>query len=102
MKKPVPWKRGRGEYVRRGKYFFGLARSWGRGLEVTIIWLLRIPQALGFPVVPDVKIKAQRSDIVAFCGGEIVVGIGRLEELSVVSEPSMIGTLLKEPRFSVK
>ena len=52
--------------------------------------------------------RAQRSDMIAFAGGEIVVGggVGRLEELSaMMPEPSSspsTGISLKEPRFSVK
>lgn len=57
----MPWKRGRAEYVRRGKYFSGRCRSCESGLEVTKFWWLRIPHALGLPVVPDVKIKTERS-----------------------------------------
>lgn len=81
VKNAVPWKRGRGEYVRRGKYFFGFDMSREVGVAVTHIWWLRIAQALGLPVVPEVKIRAERSRGVAFAGGEMAVGVGRSLEV---------------------
>jgi hypothetical protein len=54
VKKAVPWKRGRGEYTRNGWYFEGLLASADSGVEVIRVSRLRIAQALGFPVVPDV------------------------------------------------
>ena len=44
------------------------------GQLVTHIWWLRIAQALGLPVVPEVKIRADRSVMDAFAGGEMVEG----------------------------
>jgi len=51
------------------------------GVAVMHIRWLRIAQAFGLPVVPEVKIKAERSATVAFAGGEIVWGVGRLLEV---------------------
>jgi hypothetical protein len=50
------------------------------GVAVMHIRWLRIAQALGLPVVPEVKIRAERSAGVAFAGGEMVSGVGRLLE----------------------
>lgn len=40
--------------MRMGKYFFGFCMSCETGLAVTHIWWLRIAQAFGLPVVPEV------------------------------------------------
>ena len=63
--------------MRRGKYLEGLEASREVGVAVRHIRWLRIAQALGFPVVPEVKIRAERSATVAFAGGEMVCGVGR-------------------------
>jgi hypothetical protein len=47
--------------------------------------MLRIAQALGLPVVPEVKTRAVMSAGVAFAGGVTWVGVGRLEDVSAVS-----------------
>jgi hypothetical protein len=89
--------------VRRGKYFFGLDMSREVGVAVMHIWWLRIAQALGLPVVPEVKIRAERSRGVALAGGEMVFGTGRLDEFRRVIDRSVGGcTLSKEPRLRVK
>jgi len=77
--------------------------SWERGVEVTQIWWLRIAQALGFPVVPEVKIKTDRSTGVAFAGGDINVGVGKFSDLRRVMEELLGGvTFPKDPRSNVK
>jgi hypothetical protein len=87
--------------VRKGKYFLGFEMSREVGVAVTHIWWLRIAQALGLPVVPEVKIRAERSRGVALTGGEIVVGMGRVEESRRVMVGGRTGGL-KEPRLRVK
>jgi hypothetical protein len=73
------------------------------GVAVMHIWWFRIAQAFGFPVVPEVKIRAERSRGVAFAGGAIVLGIGRVEEVRNVIDGSVGGrTASKEPRLRVK
>jgi hypothetical protein len=77
VKKAVPWNNGNGEYIRSGKYLEGEQASWETVVDVTQTRWLRIAQALGLPVVPDVKMRAQTSAGVAFAAGVIVVGTGR-------------------------
>jgi hypothetical protein len=72
------------------------------GVAVMHIWWLRIAQALGFPVVPEVKIKAERSRGVAFAGGEMVLGVGRVEEVRSVIDGSVGRKASKELRLRVK
>lgn len=57
----MPWKSGREQYVRTGKYLEGLLTSIERGFDVTTAIILRTAHALGFPVVPEVYISAVRS-----------------------------------------
>ena len=86
-----------------GKYFDGFDMSRDVGVAVTHIWWLRIAQALGLPVVPEVKIKAERSRVVPFAGGGLIVRIGREFEVRNVIEESVGGwTASKEPRLRVK
>jgi hypothetical protein len=73
------------------------------GVAVMHIWWLRIAQALGLPVVPEVKIKAERSRGVALAGGEMVDGVGSVDEVRRVMEASVgAGTLSNDPRLRVK
>ena len=51
------------------------------GVAVMHIRWLRIAQALGLPVVPEVKIRSERSAGVAFAGGEMVSGVWKLLEV---------------------
>ncbi len=88
--------------MRRGKYFLGFDMSREVGVAVTHIWWLRIAQALGLPVVPEVKIRAERSRGVALAGGEIVVGAVRLEVVRRVIEGFGCGKASKEDRLRVK
>lgn len=89
--------------MRTGKYLEGFAMSRGVGVAVTHIRWLRMAQALGLPVVPEVNIRAARSLSVALAAGEMVVGVGRLEVVRRVMEVLLgAGTLSKDPRLRVK
>ena len=43
-----------------------------------MIWKLRIEHALGFPVVPEVKIRFDTPVIACLAGGETCSGIGKV------------------------
>jgi hypothetical protein len=73
------------------------------GVAVTHIWWLRIAQALGLPVVPEVKIKADRSWGVPFAGGGLTVRTGKALGVRNVIDGSIGGrTAAKEPTLRVK
>ena len=80
----------------------GLDKSRDVGVAAMHIWWLRIAQALGFPVVPEVKIRAERSRGEDGVAGEIVAGTGRVDEVMRVMEGSVGGgALVKDPRSIV-
>jgi hypothetical protein len=86
-----------------GKYFDGFDMSRDVGVAVTHIWWLRIAQALGLPVVPEVKIKAERSRGVPFAGDGLTVRAGKaLEVRNVIDGSVSCRTTSKEPRLRVK
>jgi hypothetical protein len=79
--------------VRSGKYFFGSRTSWDRGLDVTITWLFRQAQAFGFPVVPEVYIRTERSLGVPLAHGVITAGCGRLSRF-IYKTPVVFGAAM--------
>ena len=78
MKRAVAWNRGRAEYVRSGKYFFGFLASCGRVLLVAASKKFRTAQALGLPVVPEVYMRNDTSSSAPFAQGASALGLGRL------------------------
>ncbi len=73
------------------------------GVAVTHIWWLRIAQALGLPVVPEVKINAERSRGVPFAGDGLTMRTGRALEVRNMVDGSVCGsTASKEPRLRVR
>jgi hypothetical protein len=58
--------------------------------------ILRMAQAFGKPVVPDVKIKRARSFVVALAGAGREAGGGIVQILMVVSDKFVLGVMYEK------